>query len=78
MRSGATLRLTMNGDSPCAIEARIEGGRVTFPASLPASCSYYCAPGAAAGAGGMSFGKTGGTEAEARRARDIVGDPLCS
>ena len=39
VRSGATLRLTMNGDSPCAIEARIEGGRVTFPASLPASCS---------------------------------------
>ena len=78
VRSGATLRLTMNGDSPCAIEARLEGGRLTFPASLPAGCSYYCAPGAAAGAGAMTFEKTGGTSADARRARDIVGDPLCS
>jgi hypothetical protein len=78
VRSGASLRLTMNGDSPCAIAARLEGGRLSFPASLPATCSYYCAPGAAAGAGGMTFEKTGGTSADARRARDIVGDPLCS
>ena len=78
VRSGGVLRLTMNGDSPCTIEARLEDGRLTFPASLPATCSYYCAPGAAAGAGGMAFEKTGGTHEDARRARDIVGDRLCS
>jgi hypothetical protein len=77
-RTGAALRLTMNGDSPCVIEARLEGRRLTFPPSLPAGCSYYCAPGAAAGAGGMPFSKTGGTRADALRARDIVGDPLCA
>lgn len=78
VRNGGTLRLTMNGDSPCTIAARLDGGRLTLPASLPAACSYYCAPGAAAGVGGMPFNKTGGTAADARRARDIVGDPLCS
>jgi hypothetical protein len=75
-RAGAILRLTMDGDSACAIEARIEGGRVTFPASLPRGCAYYCAPGARAA--GTAFAKTGGTRADAVRARDLVGDPLCT
>ncbi len=75
-RTGTTLRLVMDGDSPCAIEARLDGGRVTFPASLPRGCSYYCAPGVQAG--GIAFTKTGGAREDAIRARDIVGDPLCA
>lgn len=75
-RNGATLRLVMNGESACAIEARLDGGRVTFPASLPRGCAYYCAAGAQAG--GTAFVKTGGTQQDAVRARDIVGDPLCA
>jgi len=74
-RSGTTLRLVMNGDSACAIEARLDGTRVTFPDSLPSGCAYYCAPGASAA--GAAFTKTGGTNDDARRARDLVGDPLC-
>src|SRR5205085_3107664 len=31
-RDGTTLRLTMSGDSACVIDARLEGGRLTFPA----------------------------------------------
>ncbi len=76
VRTGSTLRLTMTGESACAIEARLEGGRVTFPASLPPGCAYYCAPGA--GDAGLRLDKTGGTREDALRARDIVGDPLCS
>jgi len=75
-RDGATLRLTMTGDSACAIDARLEGGRVTFPPSLPPGCSYYCAPGIVFG--GTSFAKTGGTRADALRASDSVGDRLCT
>ncbi len=75
-RAGTSLRLVMDGDSPCTIEARIEGRRVIFPAALPRGCSYYCAAGA--GAEGTVFAKTGGTPEDARRARDIVGDPLCN
>ena len=75
-RSGATLRLVMAGDSACTIEARLEGARLTFPASLPSGCAYYCAPGASAA--GTALVKTGGTREDALSAEDIVGDPLCS
>jgi hypothetical protein len=75
-RAGPILRLVMNGESACAIEARLDSGRVTFPARLPRGCSYYCAPGA--DAGGVVFVKTGGSREDALRARDIVGDPLCT
>jgi hypothetical protein len=78
VRTGASLRLTMNGESACTIDARLEGETLTLPSSLPQGCGYYCAPGAAAGAGYLRFEKTGGTSADARRARDIVGDPLCA
>ena len=78
VRDGASLRLTMNGESACTIAARLEGGTLTFPASLPQGCGYYCATGAAAGAGNLRFEKTGGASEDARRARDIVGDPLCA
>ena len=66
----------MTGESPCAIEARIEGGRVTFPSSLPSTCAYYCAPGIVMGS--TPFEKTGGTSEDALRARDAVGDRLCA
>jgi len=76
IRAGTILRLVMNGESACTIEARLDGGRVVFPASLPRGCSYYCAPGA--DGGGVVFAKTGGSREDALRARDIVGDPLCA
>lgn len=75
LRQGGVLRLTMAGDEACTIDARIEGMRVAFPASLPAGCAYYCSPGGRLA--GTSFDKTGGTEADARRAEDLVGDRLC-
>jgi hypothetical protein len=78
VRTGSTLRLSMNGDSPCTIEARLDVGRVTFPASMPSGCSYYCAPGGGAGTGSTVFEKTGGTREDALRARDLVGGPLCA
>lgn len=74
-RSGSALRLVMEGDEACTIDARIDGTRVAFPAQLPAGCSYYCSRGGRLA--GAAFDKTGGTEADARRAEDLVGDPLC-
>ncbi|HEY0012903.1 MAG TPA: hypothetical protein VGB79_08640 [Allosphingosinicella sp.] len=75
VRSGNALRLTMQGDEACTFEARIEGTRVTFPAQLPAGCSYYCSRGGRMA--GAALDKTGGTEADAGRAQDLVGDRLC-
>lgn len=75
VRQGAVLRLTMTGDQECAIAARIDGTKVTFPATVGESCSYYCGPGATLA--GISFEKTGGTAADAGRAMDLAGGPLC-
>ena len=76
VRQGDVLRLTMSGDEPCRIEARIEGGRVVLPPQMPAGCAYYCGGGARMAA--LQLDKTGGTAADAMRAQDLAGDPLCS
>ena len=76
VRRGESVTLTMEGDEPCAIEARLAGGRLAFPAELPAGCAYYC--GSAATMAGAEFAKVGGTAQDAMRARDLVGDPLCA
>ena len=74
-RRGDSLRLTMLGDSSCAIEAPIRGTTVTLPATLPQGCAYYC--GARATLGGASFTQKGTTNDDALKAKDLVGDPLC-
>ena len=76
VRRGDALRLTMSGDEPCAIDARIEGTRVSFPAQLPPGCAYYCSRGARIA--GAAFDKTGGTAEDAMRAQDLAGDRLCA
>jgi len=73
---GTTLRLAMNGESACTIEARMEGRRLTFPAELPRGCAYYCSPGG--GLGTPPFEKVGGAREDALRARDLAGGPLCT
>jgi hypothetical protein len=74
-RSGDRLRLAMGGDSACAIEATISGTTVRFPAAVPSGCAYYCGPRATLG--GAELTQKGTAEADAMRARDLVGDPLC-
>lgn len=74
-RQGDVLRLAMAGDEECVIEARIADRQVTFPASLPEGCAYYCSAGATLA--GERFEKTGGTAEAAMAALDLAGDPLC-
>jgi hypothetical protein len=75
VRKGDRLTLTMTGDETCTIEASVDGGSVTLPATLPLGCSYYC--GARASFAGARFTKSGSSAADARKATDIAGDPLC-
>ena len=42
VREGERLSLTMTGDETCRIDAAIRDGMVTFPATLPTGCAYYC------------------------------------
>ena len=76
VREGDRLRLMLDGDASCTIEARIDGSSITFPSSLGSECRrYYCGDGA--DLAGAVFARTGESEADARRAVDLVGDPLC-
>ncbi len=74
-REGEKLVLTMTGDETCRIEASLEEGVVSLPAKLPLGCAYYC--GARASLDGARFTRSGTGEAEAKKAKDIAGDPLC-
>lgn len=74
-RKGEGLRLRMTGDETCAIDARLEGGTVILPASIPEGCAYYCGSGASLA--NARFTRSGSSLADAARARDLVGDPLC-
>ncbi|HEX4736385.1 MAG TPA: hypothetical protein VH331_02365 [Allosphingosinicella sp.] len=74
--SGDRLTLTMGGDSPCAIGATLKNGVVAFPATVPATCAYYC--GANTSFAGATLMKQGGTRADALRAKDPAGEPLCA
>jgi len=74
-QQGERLSLAMEGDDTCVIEARVEGESISLPASLPEGCAYYCGPGVAMT--GASFERSGNSPDDARRAVDLVGDPLC-
>jgi hypothetical protein len=75
VRSGEQLTLTMSGDRACELTARIEGSAIVLPASAPESCSYYCAEGARLA--GVRLTRSGSTRADALKAKDLAGDPLC-
>lgn len=73
---GENVTLTMTGDESCAIEARMAGGRLILPDTLPQGCAYYC--GAQAKMSGASFARRGGSVEDALKAKDLVGEPLCA
>jgi hypothetical protein len=75
-RSGETLRFRMAGDETCSFEARISGTSIALPTAVPDGCAYYC--GARASLTGASFAQAGTSVEDARKARDLVGDPLCT
>ena len=75
VRSGERLTLSMTGDETCTIDATLKDGAITLPATLPTGCAYYC--GARASLAGAAFTRAGTTAADARKATDIAGDPLC-
>ena len=74
-REGDRLRFVMAGAEACTIEAGIDGARISFAADQTNGCAYYCAAGARFA--GATLSKVGGTEADARRAEDLVGGRLC-
>ena len=75
-REGDKLRLAMAGDSACTIEGTISGKTIKLPSGVPQGCSYYC--GARASLGGAALTQAATGEQAALRAKDVVGESLCS
>jgi hypothetical protein len=73
--AGERLTLRMTGDSACTLDATLRNGIVTFPASAPAGCAYYC--GAGAGFAGATLTRRGAGAAAAMKAKDVAGEALC-
>lgn len=75
-RQGDVLKLAMAGDSACTLHATISGKMVKLPQQVPSGCSYYC--GAQAKLGGTELTQVGTGKADAMKAMDLVGEPLCA
>jgi hypothetical protein len=64
------LTLTPKGEGACQIPLTLAGDQIRI-GNVPASCSYYCGPGATIG------GKRFTRDAKATPAVDLAGDALC-
>ena len=69
-RAGEGWQLTPQGEGACKIGLSIDGDAVGVT-SVPASCGYYCAPGASL------TGKTFKRDATAGIVSDFGGEPIC-
>ena len=69
-RAEAGWQLTPQGEGACKIALSINGDAVGVT-SVPASCAYYCAPGA------TLTGKTFKRDAKPGIVSDFGGEPLC-
>ncbi|HEY6916380.1 MAG TPA: hypothetical protein VI381_01945 [Allosphingosinicella sp.] len=74
-RSGTRLRLTLSGEQPCSVDAMLSGREIAISGPVPSTCSYYCTSGMSLS--GTHFTLNGASIEDARRARDLVGEPLC-
>jgi hypothetical protein len=74
-RNGNQLTLAMEGDRSCSLTAAIEGNSIRLPTEIPEACNYYC--GKQANMARVSLARTGTSQADALKARDVVDEPLC-
>lgn len=77
-RSGATLAIELRArdGTRCAFDARFEGDRIRFPATLPDACARFCGPRASFAA--LDVERLSDSPAEATALRSAEGKRLCS
>lgn len=73
--SGSVLTLVIDGNPACALAASLTGTGLTLDRPEGTECGYYCGGNTDLNEG--PFEKVGDTEADARKAIDLVGEPLC-
>ncbi|WP_265530349.1 hypothetical protein [Sphingomicrobium marinum] len=74
-RAGDRLRLELEGEERCSLDARLEDGQLSIPPTLADECAYYCSAGTSFA--GRELIKTADGLLPLGEAEDLVGDPLC-
>ena len=74
-RERSKLTLLIDGDPACSLSATVTGAGVTLDDASGPECPYYCGADTRFDPG--PFAKVGSTAADARRAVDVAGEPLC-
>ncbi|MBX3594042.1 MAG: hypothetical protein KF783_06180 [Sphingomonas sp.] len=76
-RAGETLSVELKGKggATCAFDAKFDGDRITFPATLPDGCAKLCGPRASFGA--LEVARLSESAAEATALRSATGQRLC-
>ena len=74
-RAGEKLQLEFDGSDGCSFEARFEGDRIVFPATLPNACQKLCARRASMAA--LDVTRLSESVSEASTLRDGNGKLLC-
>jgi hypothetical protein len=72
-RGRETLHIDFGED--CRFEARFDGERISFPATVPSACERRCTGRATLAA--LTAERLSGAAAEARAMRSADGEPLC-
>lgn len=77
-QAGASLTLLIDGNPACSLKATATATGLSLDSAEGPECAYYCGTNTGFDPGAQNaFAKVGSTEADARRAVDLVGDPLC-
>ena len=74
-RAGSAVRLLIDGEPACSLSATVTATGLTLNRPEGPECSYYC--GGNTGLDEGEFAKVGSTQADTKKAVDLVGDPLC-
>lgn len=75
IREGSALDLRIDGDPACTLTAAATATGLLLAKPRGAECGYYCGVGGELSEG--AFTRVATTAVEARKATDVVGEPLC-
>lgn len=77
-QAGSSLTLLIDGNPACSLKATTTTTGLALDSAEGPECAYYCGTNTGFNPGAENpFDKVGATQGDARKAVDLVGEPLC-